>query len=315
MIGPVAVLDPMDEALRGTIGRVAGDGFDVRFPRSASRDDFAAVLAEARYAVVRAIAVPAALLGEAPNLALIHQWGTGIDGIPLEEARARGITVARSPGVNAPTVADLTVALMLSVLRRIPQTDAALRAGTWETPQLWTAAGDLDGARVGLVGFGAIGQLVARRLAGFDCEVTYWRPSGPADTAGARYATLDDVLAADIVSLHLPLTADTRGFLSTERIAAMTPGAILINTSRGPLVDEAALVAALASGHLGGAGLDVFAQEPVAPDNPLLALANTVVLPHVGGRTRTNLDRMVAHWAGNIRRHAEGRPIPQSDLV
>jgi len=136
------------------------------------------------------------------------------------------------------------------------------------------------------------------------------------DGAPGRFAEIAELIgAADVVSLHMPLTDDTRGFVDAGRLAAMKPGSVLVNTSRGGLVDERALVAALESGHLRAAGLDVFAQEPTDPDNPLLRLENTVVTPHVGGRTQDNLHRMVRYWAANLRRHARGEPLPAGDLV
>ncbi|MGO4916389.1 2-hydroxyacid dehydrogenase [Pseudogemmobacter sp. W21_MBD1_M6] len=316
MVFPVAVLEPMNAGMQAKVRTAAGPDLDLRFTASAAAADMAAVLADVEFAVVRAVALPAALLGHAPNLRLIHQWGTGTDGIPVSEARARGIQVARSPGLNAPTVADLALGLMLAVARRIPQTDAGVRAGAWAPDALWDQAFDLCEARVGLVGFGAIGQMVANRLAGFGATVSYTRASGPVAGCDLTYAPLDALLAgSDVVSLHVPLTPDTRNLINATRLAAMKPGAILINTSRGGLVDEAALAAALASGHLGGAGLDVFATEPLADDSPLRDIDSLVMLPHVGGRTRHNLDRMVGHWAGNIRIFAQGGQITAANLV
>ncbi|MGR3394980.1 NAD(P)-dependent oxidoreductase [Pseudooceanicola nanhaiensis] len=162
----------------------------------------------------------------------------------------------------------------------------------------------------------AIGQEVAKRLAGFGPEVIYTRASGPSDDIPLRFAPLPELLAAsDVVSLHLPLSERTRHLIGAEAVAAMKPGAVLINTSRGGLVDERALVAALREGRLAAAGLDVFEEEPTSPENPLLAMATTVTLPHVAGRTLDNFDRMVTHWAGNIRDHAEGRGIDPACLV
>jgi len=166
------------------------------------------------------------------------------------------------------------------------------------------------------VGFGAIGQQVAKRLAGFGAKVSYTRASGPLPGCDLPHESLDQLLAtSDIVSLHMPLTAETRQIINAERLAAMKPGAVLINTSRGRMVDEAALVAALESGHLSGAGLDVFETEPLPADSGLRKLDNVVMLPHVGGGTRTNLARMVGHWSCNIRRFAEGGQIERAFLV
>ena len=314
-LGPVAVLEPSTAAMRARVGALCPD-FDLRFPTSGAPEDFADVVRDARYVVTRGLRFPPEVLDVAPAVELIHQWGTGTDGIPLDKARARGTVVARSPGVNAPTVAEATVALMLAALRRLPQAHSTLRAGGWEMPDLWKQARDLGCCRVGLVGMGAIGTEVARRLAGFGCEILYTRASGPLRDSPLRFADLGAILEeCDVVSLHLPVTAATTHLLDAAAIARMKPGAVLVNTSRGRLVDEAALIEALRAGHLGAAALDVFAVEPVDAHNPLLKLDNTVTLPHVAGRTLDNFDRMVSHWAGNIRAHAEGRGIDAACLV
>lgn len=311
----VAVLEAFDSAMQQVIRGHAGPDLTLIFPASNTDADRAAALAMADYAVVRGVRMAEGLLEAGPSLRLLHQWGTGTDHLPVAAALAKGLVVARSPGRNAPSVADLTVGLMLSCLRRIPQSDLRLRAGNWADETLWSEGRDLTGARVGLLGYGAIASQVARRLTGFDCDIGYTRASGP--VAGvAGYRALDDLLAwADVISLHLPLTPETQNLLSTERLAQMRPGAVLINTARGGLVDEVALTACLHSGHIAAAGLDAFHAEPLPPDAPLLTAPNTVLSPHVAGRTRDNLRRMVQHWAGNIRIHAAGGQIDPADLV
>ncbi|MBS9404379.1 2-hydroxyacid dehydrogenase [Halomonas sp. TRM85114] len=313
--GPVAVLEPMTADMQSFVRKIC-PGLDMRFPRSGHPDDFADIVVDAPYIVTRGLRFPASVLEQARAVRLIHQWGTGTDGIPLVEARARGITVARSPGVNAPTVADMTIGLMLATLRRIPQVHASMRTGQWEMKDLWQRTFDLSSATVGLIGLGAIGQQVAARLQGFGCEIVYTKPSGPVAGSSLRFADMDALLAqCDVISLHLPLTADTHHLLGPDCLALMKPGSVLINTSRGALVDETALVAALESAHLAGAGLDVFEKEPVAADNPLLALDSVVTLPHVSGLTRDNLVRMVSHWAANITAFDQGQPIDPACLV
>ncbi|MBE3638881.1 2-hydroxyacid dehydrogenase [Mangrovicoccus algicola] len=313
--GPVAILDPASPGMRARLADLCPD-FDLRVAEGPDPAQFAAALDGARYAVTRGLRLPAELLERAPALRLIHQWGTGIDGIPLEAARARGIAVMRSPGMNAPTVAEAAVALMLATLRRLPAVQAAFRAGRWDMPDLWRQARDLGACRVGLVGMGAIGRETARRLAGFGCEIAYTRPSGPDPALDLPFRSFDDLLGwSDVLSLHLPLTPGTRHMVGAAAIARMKPGAVLINTARGGLVDEAALVAALRDGRIGAAGLDVFETEPVAGPNPLLEMENTVTLPHVAGRTLDNFDRMVRHWAGNIRAHATGGQIDPACIV
>lgn len=316
MIGPVAVVEYMEDDWRRTIRDLCGGDLDLRFAEGNDEAAYRSVLDGAEYVLVRGFALPGNVLRDYPGIKLVHQWGTGVDGVPVSVAREMGIPVARCPGVNATTVADLTIALMLAAMRWMPQAHADLKAGNWRQPELWQKARDLAGAEVGLVGYGAIGQQVAQRLQGFGCTVRYWRRSGPLEDVIGEYAAFDDLVAcSDVLSLHIPLTEETRGLFGDKTLAAMRTGAFLINTSRGGLIDEAALVAALESGHLAGAGLDVFEQEPVAPDNPLLALHQVVVQPHLGGRTRDNLNRMVRYWAENFRRHARGEAIPDGDLV
>lgn len=315
MIGPVAVLDVMSDAMQAKVRAIA-HGLDLRFPASTSEADFTDTVRGASYIVARGAGLPEAVLRSTNGLKLVHQWGTGTDQIPLAVAKELGVPVARSPGVNAPTVADLTIAMMLAVLRRLPQHHNNTCAGNWIEDALIPGARDLNGRSVGLIGFGAIGQLVAKRLTGFDCDVMYYRRSGPHEQTTARFAQMDEILSTcDIVSLHLPLTPATQHTLGKAQIAAMKPGAFVVNTGRGGLIDESALITALQAGSLSGAALDVFAQEPVKANNPLLKMDNVVALPHIGGRTEDNLNRMVAHWATNIRAFDAGRGIDEACLV
>lgn len=314
-IGPVAVLEPSTEEMRARTRELC-EGFDLRFPASGAPEDFTEVVRDAEYVVTRGLRFPPEVLDRAEKLRLIHQWGTGVDGIPLDKARERGITVARSPGVNAPSVAEATVMLMLAALRHLPQVHNALRDGQWEMPDLWKQSRDLGACTVGLVGMGAIGTEVAHRLAAFGCDVIYTRTSGPLPGSDPRHKELDAVLArADVLSLHLPLTDRTRAMIDASAIARMKYGSVLVNTSRGGLIDESALLDALDTGRISAAALDVFAEEPVDPDNPLLRHPSTVTLPHVAARTLDNFDRMVSHWAGNIRAFDAGQRIDTSCLV
>ncbi len=311
----VAVFETLDAGTAAAVRAAAGADLELHFAPTPDAGGFAGVLEGVRYAVVRGMKMPAALLDHAPGLVLIHQWGTGVDNIPVREALARGIAVARSPGRNAPSVADMTLGLMLAVLRRIPAADARMRAGGWKMDALWSGARDLSELRVGLIGFGAIGRAVARRLDGFGTEVVYHRPSGPfAGRTG--WLPLDELIAsADLLSLHLPYKPGSPPVLGAREFATMRPGSVVVNTSRGQLVDEAAMIGALREGRLGGIGLDVFEDEPLRADSPLRGLSNTVLTPHVAGRTEDNLARMVRHWAANIRTHAAGAALPPGDLV
>ena len=255
--------------------------------------------------------VTAAMIAQAPRLKLVQKLGVGVNTIDLDACKAAGAAVANMPGVNSQAVAEMTLALMLSVLRRLSYLDPLTRRGEgWAPdPDLIDGAGEIAGRTVGFVGYGASASRLGAALEALGAKVIYTARSAKPGLAG-RFVTLTSLLAdADIVSLHVPLTLETRGLIGAEAIAAMRPGAILINTARGELVDEAALAVALASGRLRGAGLDVFAQEPVDPANPLLALPNVVVAPHMAWLTPETLDRSLAVAFENCRRLAAGAPL------
>ena len=230
-------------------------------------------------------AIDAAALAAADGLRVVARYGVGVDNVDLAAAAARGIVVTNTPGANARSVAELTVALLLLLARPVLRAAAETRAGGW--PRLPGLS--LAGKTVGLVGFGAIGRQTARLLAGFDCRLLAYDPllnEATAAALGVRPAGLDELLAAsDFVSLHAPVTPATCGMVNVAFLARMKPGAALVNTARGELVDEAALLGALTSGRLRGAALDAFAAEPPGGDNPLLALPNVIATPHMGAHT------------------------------
>jgi phosphoglycerate dehydrogenase-like enzyme len=249
------------------------------------------------------------MIAAAPRLRLIQKIGVGVNTIDLEAAKLRGIPVCNLPGSNARAVAELTLGLMLSVLRRIPVFDQTLRAGVWTDTDLQDGIGELGGRTVGLVGFGAIPRILAPILAAMGCVVIYTSRT-PISDPNASYRPLQDLLAeADIVSLHLPLTPETEHTVDASALRRMKPGAILINTGRGGLVDQPALVAALTTGGIAGAGLDVFEVEPLLQDDPLLRMPNVVVTPHVAWLTTGTFDRAFAVAMENCRRIESGRPL------
>ncbi len=220
-----------------------------------------------------------------PGLRMISIWGTGTDNIDLDAAARHGVTVCNTPGANAIAVAEHAVALMLAVARKIPAIDREMRGGAWPREMLT----QLYGKTLGVFGAGSIGARVAGLGRAFGMTVLAWSARG--DTArltamGVTPASKQDIVQrADFISLHTRLTAATRGLLGTREFAAMKQTVILVNTGRGALVDRAALLTALASGQVAGAGLDVFHDEPIPPDDPLLLLANTVLSPHNAGQT------------------------------
>jgi D-3-phosphoglycerate dehydrogenase len=226
------------------------------------------------------------IIEQTSRLKVIARYGVGVDNVDLSAAQERGIVVTNTPGANAGAVAELVLGLMLSVARGIPQADRAVRAGRWE-PSRGLA---LEGKVVGLLGLGAIGRAVARRVTALGCEVLAYDPA-PLAAAAARELGVDltsqteVVGGADLLSLHLPLLPETRGMVDAGFLAAMKPGAILINAARGELVDEEALVRALRDGHLAGAALDALAVEPPAPGFELGSLDNVILTPHLGAHT------------------------------
>jgi phosphoglycerate dehydrogenase-like enzyme len=246
----------------------------------------------------------------APALKLIQKIGVGVNTIDLEAAKAGGVAVCNMPGTNSRAVAEMTLALMLAALRRLPYLDARTREGRgWELePALQEGFGELAGRSVGLVGFGAVPALLAPILEAMGARVIYCARA-PKDVPYAYrelHALLDE---ADVVSLHVPLTAQTDGLLDSRRIARMKPGAVLVNTARGALVDEDALVAALRSGHLRAAGLDVLAAEPAKAGHALFALPNVVLAPHLAWLTPETLARSLTVAVDNCRRLREGRDL------
>lgn len=251
------------------------------------------------------VPVDAELLERAGDvLRLVAQFAVGVDNIDLQAARAHGLRVTNTPGVLTGATAELAVALMLAVGRRLVETDAVLRRGEWtgwEPEQL--LGRELSGATVGLIGFGRIGQRVAELLRGFAPRLLFASPR-PMDEAAARHGAerveLDELLArSDYVSLHVGLTDETRHMINADTLARMKGGAVLVNTSRGGVIDTAALVDALRAGRLAGAGLDVYEHEPDVPTE-LVALPNTVLVPHIGSATRATRDAMAKLCARNV---------------
>jgi glyoxylate reductase len=246
--------------------------------------------------------VDAALLDAAPRLRVVSNYAVGRDNIDLAAARQRGIAVGVTPDVLTGATADLALALLLAVARNLPQAAADVRAGAWRTwePARWLGL-ELDGAELAIVGAGRIGRATARRAAAFGMRITLV----------GRHDDLHAALRrADVVSLHAPLTDQTRHLIDAAALAAMKPSAILINTARGGLVDQRALRAALLDGTIAGAGLDVTDPEPLAPGDPLLEAPNLLVLPHVGSATHVARERMAQRTVDNLLAGLAGEPLP-----
>ena len=320
MTHQVACLDVWAPAVREVVRQAAPPELVLHFADSYDAPEQLALSAQADILLPGFAAVTADMLARSPRVRMIHKWGIGIDAIDLDAVRRHGVALAITTGANAGPVAELAIALMLAVYRRIPYVTRAMREGRWPTPEMRETCYQITGKTVGLVGFGHIGRMLARRLRGFDAQVLYFdtRPAdaGTEQELQARYVPMDELLArSDILSLHAPLVPQTAHLINARTIAAMKDGAVLINTARGGLVDEVALYQALVGGKLRGAGLDAFDPEPPAPDSPLLSLDQVVVTPHAGGGVFDNVAPVARHAFGNILRFLRGEPIPAADLV
>lgn len=316
----IVMLQPVGEEQLAIIREQLPEGFSVSTIAGRSPEDVKAGVAEADYGVWWDLPITADVVAAAPRIRLFHKWGVGVDNIDIEACRARGIRIARTTGSNAVPVAEATVGLMIAIARRIVQAHNGVVAGGWPKNEVWRHSILVSGKTVGILGLGAIGKGVAKRLRGFDCTLLYHNrnrlPAAEEAVLGVAWRPLEAMLAeSDILSLNCPLTPETRGLLDARRIAMMKKGALLVNVARGGIVVEADLVAALRSGHLAGAAVDVFEQEPPPPDHPLLHMDNVICTPHSASTAYENSRRSVAHWLGNILRHHRGEPIPAQDVV
>jgi len=256
----------------------------------------------------------APVLAAATTLKVIAKNGAGVDSVDLDEAKRLGIAVAVAAGANADAVAEHALALMLALQRELPRLDRLVRAGGWEGSG--HQGRDFRGATVGIVGYGSIGRATARLAAALGARVVVLRRDGSAADGHAVVTELDALLArADILSLHCPLTETTRGLIGRREMALMKRGALLVNTARGAVVDEAALAEALRSGQLGGAGLDTFETEPLRAGSPLRTLDNLILTPHVAGVTRDAARRVATTTARNVVDVLAGRALPAAHRV
>ena len=262
--------------------------------------------------------VDAELLDAAgPQLRVVSNYAVGFDNIDVPECTRRGVPAGNTPGVLTETTADLAFALLMAAARRIDEGSRYVRAGKWRTwgPMLLLGH-DIHGATIGIVGFGRIGREMARRAAGFGMRILYHdvHPASPDEEAalgGARRVELDELLAeSDFISLHTNLSAETHHLIDAAALARMKPSAVLVNTSRGPVVDQAALHDALRDGRIFAAALDVTDPEPMPADDPLLTLDNCLVVPHIASGSRVTRGKMAAMAAANLLAGVRGEPLP-----
>lgn len=301
------------------LDRLAAEpGFKVTSCPDIPRAKLPELLARTEAIILRGTKVDGALLAQAPHLRFVCRHGVGYDNVDVPALTERGITLAITPDANATSVAEHALMLMLALSRRVVDYNAGVRRGDWVVPST-SPTRDLSGGTVLLLGFGRIGTRVARLCDAFGMRVLVHDPFIPANTiSGLGYEPapiLRDALSrADIVSLHCPSGAATRGMVDAAFLAAMRCGAILVNTARGTLIDETALAAALRSGHLAGAGLDVVAEEPMTAAIPLLSLDSVLVTPHVAASTAQGLQRMALASAENTIRFFAGT-LPKDCII
>ena len=251
-----------------------------------------------------------------PQLKVVSNFAVGFDNVDVPACTRRKVAVGNTPGVLTETTADLAWALLMAAARRVVEGDRYVRDGQWRTwgPMLLMGP-DVHGATIGIIGFGRIGQAVARRARGFGMRILYHDPRrvSPAVEAeyGAEYRTLEGILPeSDFVSLHVDLRPETRGLLNAERLRWMKPTAILVNTSRGPVVDSMALAEALRSGQIAAAALDVTDPEPIPVDHPLVGLDNCLIVPHIASASRATRGKMAAMAAANLLAGVRGERLP-----
>jgi D-3-phosphoglycerate dehydrogenase len=309
----IAVTDSVFPSLDPAIAALKRIDPDLRIAKSAARDDILAVARDADAILVTYAKLPGDLLRELTRCRVIGRFGLGVDNIDVAEATARGITVTYVPDYCMHEVSDHAMALLLALARKIPFSNALVQAGRWEMPAV-VPIHRLHGRVLGLIGFGNIPRAVAPKAQAFGLQVITHDPYVSSDVVqslGVDGTSFDDLLArSDFISLHAPLLPETRGLINAAAFAKMKKGALLINTARGPLVDEAALVAALDSGRLGGAALDVVAIEPLAKDSSLTGRDNVILTPHTGFYSVEALNELQTKCATDVARVLSGeKPV------
>lgn len=303
------------------VGLAAASGYVLHYaPPYATHDQLLGALRDtgAVAIIARMGLLDATAMDAAPGLRVISKHGAGVDNIDLKAAAARGIPVLAATGANAISVAEHAIALLLGVVKRLVPLDAGLRAGRWEKPGY--AGREVAGLRLGLLGMGAIAQATAQMARGFGLKLHAYDPYATADAFAAseihRCNSLTDLFRnSDILSLHCPLNDTTRDIVNAPNIALMPPRSYVVNTARGGLIDEAALLEAIQSGHLAGAGLDTFAVEPPSADHPFLSEPRILATPHIGGVTNEANARVGQEALRGIIDMLEGRDLPEHRIM
>lgn len=316
----LSVLQVCHEEQKKFIDREFGGIYDIRYATSYDRQEQLDLAADADFIWAGGSLLDAEMIEKAPKLKVIHKSGIGVDKIDLNAARAKGVKVYITAGANAVPVSEMALMLMMAVLRRFVYTDTSLRKGQWPKKELGGVSQHLSGKTVGIVGMGNIGKNLVKLLKGFDCKNFYYdvcRLTPEFERSlGITYKSLEELVKnSEVISLHIPLTPETKNMINANIFAMMSRNTILVNTARGGVVDEQALIEALQKGTIAGAGLDVFTMEPIDPNNPLLAMDNVVVSPHVAGSTLNTMPVRAKHIAKNLDAFLNGREIAKADIV
>jgi len=316
----LSVLDVTTQEVRKVIDQYLGAAYDIRYAASYDRQEQLELAAAGDFIWVGWPPVDAEMIAKAPKLKLIHKCGVGVDKINLNAARAKGIKVFLTGGINAIPVSEMALLLMMAVMRHLFHANLCLRGGKWIQSELKGINQHLTGKTVGIVGMGNIGKNLAKLLKGFECRVLYFdvlRPSPETEQAlGITYSPLEKLFrSSEIISLHAPLTPETTHMINAKTLGMMEKGTILVNTARGGLIDEKALIDALRSGAIAGAGLDVFETEPLATDSPLLIMDNVILSPHIAGSTLNNMSSRAIRIAKNLDAFINGGEIAKTDIV
>jgi len=315
----LVILDPVSEDRLIRFAGYLPHGWNLKNAASRSPEDQLAALAGAEFAITADVPVSADMMA-VPGIRAIHKWGVGYDNIDCAAARNHGIRVFRTTGSNAVSVAESALGLILALNRNLIRGHAAVLEGRWPKSELGATSMRLSGKTVGIVGLGYVGKALARLLGGFGCEILYTgrtrQDTETETTLGVRYASLEELLSsADVVTLNCSLNDDTRAMINARTLALMKRGALLVNVARGGIVVEADLADALKSGHLRGAASDVYMEEPVAPDNPLIGLETAVNTPHIAAVSADTFEPSVTRMISNLQALQEGREPPERDVV
>lgn len=317
----IAVIGYFPPDMMAELTKRAPAGFELDPVKDSSREELLRVIKDAAFFIgFGEWKIDAEVLRAAPRLKFIQKWGIGVDKYDQKALRDAGVALANTAGGNSVAVAELTVALMLAVYRHLIMLDRTTRAGRFLKTELRMASFELHRKTIGIIGLGNIGKRVAKRVLAFEPEAVLYYDIVRQDKAerdmGVRFVARDELLqASDIITLHVPLDDSTRKMIGAREFALMKRSAILVNACRGGVVDEAALLEALRTRRIQGAGLDVFEKEPTSAENPLFALDNIVVTPHAAGSTFEAVCNIADHCFDNIARFARGEPLPPEDVV